>query len=288
MPRKVESSASSLPFPKPLRSRAAKAASNVPSSRASRRKVKGEKFRVCGAARGWRASPAEKRAGRRKGKGAIEQDRIDAQPGLNAHVLNPGLADAVPIFERGLEVPLEEIEGREEVGGIGARWIQAQGAPEPFRRFGIALLFEGDAAEFEGEALIVGLAMTARKEGGAGLFPASELREGHAAVVVDVRCFLGAQQGNAGEQEWRGLRRGVGTARRVQLPVACPLSFEVRTALLEQLPHGRIVLQHDVVLQVQARHHHIVKIAAARVRARRSAGAPFPDDAAGWSTRHGL
>src|SRR5450759_1046755 len=53
-----------------------------------------------------------------------------------------------------------------------------------------------------------------------------------------------------------------------QDPVAgrCPLSFEVRTVLFEQLALSWIVLQHDVLLPVQSREDHIVKVVATRVQ----------------------
>ena len=58
--------------------------------------------------------------------------------------------------------------------------------PKPSRGFRIALLFEGHAAQFDGETPVVWLEMMPRKQHGARLLKPPKLRERHAIEVVNI------------------------------------------------------------------------------------------------------
>ena len=97
------------------------------------------------------------RARGRKREGAIEQYRIDARFRLDPNAFNARLFDSIPVLQCGLEIALKEVDGCQEVRGIRIARIQAQRAPEPSGRFGVALLFEGNAAKLDQKAFVVGL-----------------------------------------------------------------------------------------------------------------------------------
>jgi hypothetical protein len=110
--------------------------------------------------------------GGREGEGSVEEQAVDAQVRVEVEGGDGRFLDAVPVLERGGEIAGEEVDGGEEVVGVGVVGIEAEGAAEPVGRGGILLLLKGDSGEFDGKTLL--------------------------------RWALAG----AGQENWRGLRRG--------------------------------------------------------------------------------
>ena len=166
----------------------------------------------------------KQRTPRGKGEGAVQQDGIDAQPGGDLHASDPRFANPVPVFERGIQVSLQEIDGREEVGNVRVAGVQPRAAPEPRGGFRIAFLFEGNAAQFDREALVQRAKPVTPQQHRARLIEAAELRQCHTVVVIEIRALAGERlrAGRQGEEDAPEdhPRCYSGTASRVQLPAA--------------------------------------------------------------------
>jgi hypothetical protein len=94
-----------------------------------------------------------------------------------------GFASAFPELESGVEVGLQEVDGAEEIGGVG---VGGWGAAEPAGRFAEPLLAEGDAGEFEQEAIIGGGAPEAFAEAKGGFVEPAEAGESGAVIIVEI------------------------------------------------------------------------------------------------------
>ncbi len=130
-------------------------------------------------------------AGRSEGKGAIEEGWIDARRGLLEDFCDFRLANAVPVFEGRVRVSFEEIDGAEEVVGVGVAGSKPEATAQMLGGAGIVLLLEGNAAAFDGKARIVGRETLTRFEGSICLVETAEVCERRSVKEIVVGCSRG-------------------------------------------------------------------------------------------------
>lgn len=123
----------------------------------------------------------------REGEGVVEEGGAEAGSGGEGEVVDNGLAGAIPVFEGGVQIAVEEVNGGEEIVGVVVARIEAKGAAEVAFGSGVVLALEGDAGEFLREANVGRRGALAGEEGGGRFIVAVESGEGHSAVVVGVR-----------------------------------------------------------------------------------------------------
>lgn len=122
-----------------------------------------------------------------EGEGAVEHVRVEAE-GRRIDMGEVGFASAVPELERGVEVGLQEVDGAEEIGGVG---IGRTRAAEVAGSFAETLLAEGDATEFEEETVIRGGEPETFAKAEGGFVEAAETGEGGAVEVFEIGSARG-------------------------------------------------------------------------------------------------
>jgi len=80
-----------------------------------------------------------------EGEGAVEQEAMDVEVGIEVEGGDGGFLNAVPVSEGGVEVAGEKVDGGKEVAGVGVVGGETQGAAQPDSGFGIFLLLESYA-----------------------------------------------------------------------------------------------------------------------------------------------
>lgn len=111
-----------------------------------------------------------------EGEGVVEEGGAEAGSGGEGEVVDDGLAGAIPIFEGGVEIAVEEVDGGEEVEGVVVAGGKAQGSAEVAFCGGVIFALKGDAGEFLREAGVLLREMLADEEGGGGLIGAVKSR----------------------------------------------------------------------------------------------------------------
>src|SRR5215475_2986085 len=72
------------------------------------------------------------------------------------HLVNQRLADPVPVLQRSLDIPLQEVNGSQEIVRVRIVWVNREPATKPGGCAGQMLLFVRDAGQLNREPLIAG------------------------------------------------------------------------------------------------------------------------------------
>src|SRR6185437_147642 len=98
-----------------------------------------------------------------------------------------GLADAVPILERSLQIPLQEKNRAQEVVGVFIPGLQCQRAVKIFCGLRIVLLLKSHASQFNREAFVARIEMLPLLKRLPGLIPPPQLRQSRSIIEINVR-----------------------------------------------------------------------------------------------------
>ncbi len=101
---------------------------------------------------------------------------------------NCGLADAIPVLQRGFEIPLEKVGGAEKVVDVIVVGREAEGLAQAANRLRILFLREGDAGQLDGKSWIAGRKAAAGFERGLRFRQASEMRQGDSQIEIHMGC----------------------------------------------------------------------------------------------------
>ena len=99
---------------------------------------------------------------------------------------NLRFSDAVPVFQRGVEISLEKIDGSEKVVRIAVLRGQLEGLPQETSGTRIVLLLECHPRQLDREPRIVGCEAESGLKGARGLTPTLQSRQRGPVIEIQV------------------------------------------------------------------------------------------------------
>src|SRR5262249_1140546 len=125
-----------------------------------------------------------------EGKDVIQQRGIHLGRRVEPHFVDLRFGNAIPVFQRRLEVTLQEIYARHKIVAVRIGRIKPKRASQIVRSLRIVLLLEKDSGQLQRKSFVVGLLSEPVLKSSLGFIPAFQAKERYTVAIVEISGAL--------------------------------------------------------------------------------------------------